>query len=150
MFHTFNIRDVWISLLKINNWVRYELFNYPMKTSSLRGCVDSVRDKGKADMLCTMSTLDFLSSFCKNQRIHSYCKLNTWSTILNYMYYHQTASPLMAGVPLRAEARRTRSRSRARIESQLIRRVDQIPSVHNAIEYLLSTYSIIKVCQIYD
>jgi|FrelakmetLWP11LW_1041352.scaffolds.fasta_scaffold694191_1 hypothetical protein len=56
----------------------------------------------------------------------------------------------MAGVPLRAEARRTRSRSRARIESQLIRRVDQIPSVHNAVEYLLSTYSIIKVCQIYD
>jgi hypothetical protein len=55
----------------------------------------------------------------------------------------------MAGVPLRAEARRTRSRSRARIESQLIRRVDQIPSVHNAVEYLLSTYSIIKVGQKY-
>ena len=51
----------------------------------------------------------------------------------------------MAAVPRRTEARRTRSKSRARIESQLIRRVDQIPAIHNAIEYIFSTYSIIKV-----
>jgi hypothetical protein len=121
-----------------------------MKTSSLRGCrLHSIRDK----RICYVLYYEYFglfSSFCKDKRIHSYCKLNNWLTMLNYIFYNQTASPLMAGVPLRAEARRTRSRSRARIESQLIRRVDQIPSVHNAVEYLLSTYSIIKVGQIYD
>ena len=56
-----------------------------------------------------------------------------------------SASPLMPGVPLRTEARRNRSRSRGRVDSQLVRRVDQIPAIHNAVEYLISTYCIIKV-----
>jgi len=42
------------------------------------------------------------------------------------------------------ERRRSRSRSRQRIESQLARKVDEIPMVHDTIEYLLSTYSLIK------
>ena len=47
------------------------------------------------------------------------------------------------------ERRRSRSRSRQRIESQLARKVDEIPMVHDTIEYLLSTYSLIKVIQSY-
>lgn len=60
----------------------------------------------------------------------------------------RTSSPLLsvAGSGTRAtERRRSRSRSRANvIESKLAKRVDEIPMVHDTIEYLLSTYSLIK------
>jgi len=60
----------------------------------------------------------------------------------------RTSSPLLsvAGSGTRTtERRRSRSRSRANvIESKLAKRVDEIPMVHDTIEYLLSTYSLIK------
>ena len=45
----------------------------------------------------------------------------------------------------KTERRRSRSRSRQRIESELIRKIDEIPMIHDTIEYLLSTYGLIKV-----
>ena len=46
----------------------------------------------------------------------------------------------------KTERRRSRSRSRQRIDSELVRRVDEIPLVHDTMEYIISTYGVIKVC----
>jgi len=59
----------------------------------------------------------------------------------------RTTSPLLsvAGTGTRTtERRRSRSRSRQKVESKLAQKVDDIPMVHDTIEYLLSTYSLIK------
>ena len=55
-------------------------------------------------------------------------------------------SPLLQvpGGTKKTERRRSRSRSRQEIESELARKVNEIPMVHDTIEYLLSTYSLIK------
>merc|ERR1712062_936112 len=44
----------------------------------------------------------------------------------------------------KTERRRSRSRNRQEIESELARKVNEIPMVHDTIEYLLSSYSLIK------
>ena len=61
--------------------------------------------------------------------------------------YSTIASPLMhmAGGTKKTERRRSRSRSRQRIESELAKKIDDIPIIHDTVEYLLSTYSLIKV-----
>ena len=58
-----------------------------------------------------------------------------------------SASPLLnvAAGTKKTEKRRSRSRSRQRIESELAAKVDEIPVIHNTVEYLLSTYSLVKV-----
>ena len=64
------------------------------------------------------------------------------------MIFLIAASPLLsvAGTGTRTtERRRSRSRSRQKVESKLAQKVDDIPMVHDTIEYLLSTYSLIKV-----
>jgi len=55
-------------------------------------------------------------------------------------------SPLLQvpGGTKKTERRRSRSRNRQEIESELARKVNEIPMVHDTIEYLLSTYSLIK------
>jgi len=55
-------------------------------------------------------------------------------------------SPLLnvAAGTKKTEKRRSRSRSRQRIESELAAKVDEIPVIHNTVEYLLSTYSLVK------
>lgn len=45
----------------------------------------------------------------------------------------------------KTERRRSRSRNRQEIESELARKLNEIPMVHDTIEYLLSSYSLIKV-----
>jgi len=50
-----------------------------------------------------------------------------------------------ASPPLKkTEERRRRSSSRQRIDSEFIRKVDDIPVVHNTMEYLYSTYGVMK------
>lgn len=44
----------------------------------------------------------------------------------------------------KTEQRRSRSRSRQRIDSEFIRRVDDIPIIHNVMEYVMSTYGVVK------
>ena len=56
-------------------------------------------------------------------------------------------SPLLQvpGGTKKTERRRSRSRNRQEIESELARKLNEIPMVHDTIEYLLSSYSLIKV-----
>jgi len=55
-------------------------------------------------------------------------------------------SPLLQvpGGTKKTERRRSRSRNRQEIESELARKLNEIPMVHDTIEYLLSSYSLIK------
>ena len=73
----------------------------------------------------------------------SYFFKQFFSRIINSI----AASPLLQvpGGTKKTERRRSRSRSRQEIESELARKVNEIPMVHDTIEYLLSTYSLIKV-----
>ena len=69
---------------------------------------------------------------------------------LTILYFPTTSiadSPLLQvpGGTKKTERRRSRSRNRQEIESELARKVNEIPMVHDTIEYLLSTYSLIKV-----
>ena len=68
---------------------------------------------------------------------------------LTILYFPTTSiadSPLLQvpGGTKKTERRRSRSRNRQEIESELARKVNEIPMVHDTIEYLLSTYSLIK------
>ncbi len=53
---------------------------------------------------------------------------------------HYPASPLLK----KTERRRSRSRSRQRIDSELLRKVDEIKMIHDTMEYLISTYGVVK------
>ena len=44
----------------------------------------------------------------------------------------------------KTEERRRRSSSRQRIDSEFIRKVDDIPVIHNTMEYIQSTYGVMK------
>ena len=45
----------------------------------------------------------------------------------------------------KTERRRSRSRSRQRIESELAKKITEIPAVNDTYEYLISAYTLIKV-----
>ena len=61
------------------------------------------------------------------------------------------ASPLLSVAgsgTSKTERRRSRSRSRQKIDIKFVQKVDEIPIIHDTIEYLLSTYSLIKVATV--
>jgi len=60
---------------------------------------------------------------------------------LRYFIDKITGSPLVK----RAELRRERSRSRQRMESNLARAAEDIPEMRDVMEYVSSTYNVIKV-----
>jgi len=54
------------------------------------------------------------------------------------------AGNLLPVNPKKTEERRRRSSSRQRIDSEFIRKVDDIPVIHNTMEYIYSTYGVMK------
>lgn len=53
-------------------------------------------------------------------------------------------SPLTLGGTAKTEERRTRSKSRQRIDSQFLRKADDIPLVRSTVDYMWATYGVLK------
>ena len=78
----------------------------------------------------------------QNFRSSKFSNILEWRAQISFLF---PGSPLVTGGTSKTQRRRSRSRSRQRIESELVKKVDEIPAVHDTVEYLLSAYCLIKV-----